>query len=799
MSTASIHAQRIGAVLGGRYHLRRVLGAGGMGAVYEAEDPKGDTFAIKVLLGMMGGRDATARFARETRLMATLSHPNLTRVVDSGVDATLGAPYLVMELLSGEDVESLLRRCGPLSPALAVRIVLRACAGIEAAHAAGIIHRDVKPANLFLHDEQDGGVTLKVCDFGIARELFAGDTISRSGETIGSPIYMSPEQARDAKRVDGRTDVWSLAMTLYELLTGKTAFDQATTLSELMIMLSTRDVPSLQHKAPWVSEALTVVTHGALIRDADDRCPNVGALIGALRPLAEGSEQIDRRLFTRLSSTLESKKAPRAELPRSWRDVEERVQIDLPSVERQSTMVQLLGRTVGRYRLLGVLGRGGMGTVYETIGPAGERLALKVIQGEGGAPKPDAVGRFLREARAMIAISSPNVVRVVDADTDPRQELPFIVMELLEGQDLAALLRSAGALEAGPVARLFVQACRGLAAAHAHGIVHRDIKPANIFLHELEAGEIVAKICDFGVAKQVFASDTDVTAVDLTQTGGVVGSPMYFSPEQARNAKNVDHRTDIWSLAVSLYQALAGRRPWDGASSVGELILAVCTQDVPPLQDVAPWVGPELAAVVHRGLRREAGERYASMEAFAAALEPFTTDAVVRRTGLAPVSPEKRTNVTARMPAPPISSKAAYANTLGADRTTGATQSRSSRGPVALGMVTVVVLAGGLVFGRPLLRRVRHDPSTTAAVVEAPGAPASAVVVATAVAAPDLPPTPTPVSAGASASTIASASPSVKVAPARSGRRPPRPPPAVSAGAPPRPPDEFLHNQGGTE
>jgi serine/threonine protein kinase len=129
------------------------------------------------------------------------------------------------------------------------------------------------------------------------------------------------------------------------------------------------------------------------------------------------------------------------------------------------------------------------------------------------------------------------------------------------GRDLSALIRSGGPLEPAPVARIFMQACRGLADAHKLGIVHRDIKPANIFLHELPTGEIVTKICDFGVAKKIIASDGDETATDLTRTGGVLGSPMYFSPEQSKNAKHVDHRTDIWSLAVSLYEAVSGRWP----------------------------------------------------------------------------------------------------------------------------------------------------------------------------------------------------------------------------------------------
>jgi serine/threonine protein kinase len=651
VSTERTPAERLGSVLGGRYRLERLLGAGGMGAVYEAVDPQGGRFAVKLLLGMSEGRRETARFAREARITSTLSHPNITNVLDSGVDAASGAPYLVMELLSGQDLDARLRSGGPLAPSVAVRILLRACAGIEAAHVAGIIHRDLKPSNIFLHDAGGGEVVVKVCDFGLAKQLFTEDSVTQSGTILGSPSYMSPEQLRNTKGIDGRTDVWSLGMTLYEMLAGAPAFDHAQSLTALMILLTTQDVPPIQDRSPWVSEALAMVTHGALLRDLDARCPNVGALIDALRPLSGGSERLVLSMFGLPALERERAVAPRARLPRAWASVEAHAPSLPPPSHRDSATVRLLGHTLGgRYPLLGVLGHGGMGAVYETRGSAGEPLAIKVIRGDGaedgGRRKSGALERFVREARAVMSITSEHVVKVVDADTDPAQHVPFIVMERLVGQDLAELLRTVGPLEPAPLARIFTEACRGLAAAHALGVVHRDIKPANLFLHELPSGVIVTKICDFGVAKRVLAGDADETAIDLTSTGGFLGSPLYFSPEQAQNAKNVDLRSDIWSLAISMYEAISGRRPWEGATTVGEIILAVCTEDVPPLLSAAPWIPAELAAVIHRGLRRNAAERYASMEEFAAALEPFATEPRVRRAMLVPVPRDKRALAT---------------------------------------------------------------------------------------------------------------------------------------------------------
>nr|MCU0658972.1 serine/threonine protein kinase [Polyangiaceae bacterium] len=169
--------------------------------------------------------------------------------------------------------------------------------------------------------------------------------------------------------------------------------------------------------------------------------------------------------------------------------------------------------------------------------------------------------------------------------------------------------------------RIFIQACRGLAAIHALQIVHRDIKPSNIFLHHAE-GLLIAKVCDFGVAKN---SASEGTASDLTHTGGIIGSPHYMSPEQVQDSKRVDHRSDLWSLSMAMYEVLSGRKGWAGCSTVGELLVAVCTKDLPWLQTEAPWVSGDLAAVVHKNLVRDPAQRFQSALEMAEALEPFAS------------------------------------------------------------------------------------------------------------------------------------------------------------------------------
>jgi serine/threonine protein kinase len=611
---SSAGAQLVGTVLASRYRLDRLLGEGAMGVVYAGVDVEGRPCAIKLLLDPRASRasqEMLARFVREGRIPAELASPHVARVLDLAVDPALQVPFIVMELLRGEDLQNLSGRLGPLEPELAVRLILQAARGLSEAHARGIVHRDIKPANLFLHDPGDGALVVKVADFGIAKSLFGNDELTHTGRAMGTPYYMSPEQAKNAKRVDARADVWSLAMTLYTLLVGRPAFATAASFTEIVIALTSGAVEPIQKMAPWVAPELARIVHGALLADLGIRCPGIDAFAAALAPFAGATEAVRAADLRGLDA---SRRVPTAvaAVPSSWAEVTQ------PAARGVESLVgQVVG---GRYRLERLLGSGGMGTVYEVVDASGARFALKLILGETAHDKPELFKRFVREARSSMAVRDEHVVRVFEADSDPSRGWPYIVMELLSGSDLDHVIKERGALQAGAVARLFVEAARGLSAAHAQGIVHRDIKPANVFLHR-QGGRVVAKICDFGIAKQL--GDAQQEGGELTSTGGFMGSPMYMSPEQARSAKHVDLRTDVWSLGVALYEALAGRKPWEGCTAVGEIIVAICTQPIPPLGDVAPWIDARLAAVVHRALERDPSRRWPTMSSFAEALAPF--------------------------------------------------------------------------------------------------------------------------------------------------------------------------------
>ncbi len=273
----------------------------------------------------------------------------------------------------------------------------------------------------------------------------------------------------------------------------------------------------------------------------------------------------------------------------------------------------------GKYRVVARLGGGGMGTVYEATTEAGERVALKLIRGDRGSLHDKR--RLVREARAAAKVESRHVTRVFASDVDGETSTPFLVMELLTGEDLATLLAREGPLVPAVAARIGVQACRGLEDARREGLVHRDVKPANIFLHK-DDGAVTVKVCDFGIVKDVVFGQEETS---LTRTGALVGTPAYMAPEQAKDATGVDHRADVWSVAASIYEALAGASPWASSKSVGEVLVRLETQDVPPLADVAPWLDPALCAAVHRALARRPEKRFGTAGQLADALEPFAS------------------------------------------------------------------------------------------------------------------------------------------------------------------------------
>ncbi len=285
-----------------------------------------------------------------------------------------------------------------------------------------------------------------------------------------------------------------------------------------------------------------------------------------------------------------------------------------------------IGREVGgKYRILQLVGRGGMGSVYEAENLAlGKRVALKFIDAES-ARNTDGLQRFEREARAAGTIESAHIVQVFDVgELDDGR--PYIVMELLRGENLGARMQRLGRLSAAEVVHVAVQVLRGLHRAHEKGIIHRDLKPENIFLVETDGDPMFAKIVDFGISKFMRRSKV-LDRSTITQQGVVLGTPFYMAPEQARSVADLDERADLWSVGAILYECLAGRRPFTG-ETYEQVIIAICTTPAPDLLDLAPDVPPPLAQVVMRALAQQRDKRYASARDFLTALQTAVPDLV---------------------------------------------------------------------------------------------------------------------------------------------------------------------------
>ncbi len=611
----------IGTTLGRGYELKELIGQGAMGAVYRARSAAGADVADKMHSPEAMGEQTSRRFLRESELVRGLKHPHVVRTLDAGADLSRGLMYIVMPLLKGRDLEHVLEELGALEPETAVRGALQAARGLTAAHRTGIIHRDVKPANL-IPDEEDGQIIVRVCDFGIAKQIGQESELTKTGSQLGTPDYISPEQLKSSKHVDERTDIWSLGATLYQMLCGAPPFAHIESVFDLLAAIVGEDAPHLQDRAPWIDSSLALVVHKALQRDPNQRWATLEDMADALRPFSGGDELLDPSRIVAVSVERRSSVAPRADL----REAPQQTSLPPAPTVEMDELGLTNQRLDGRYLVKRLIGKGGMGNVYEVEGPGGERLAAKVVSAGVHGAAPSTLQRFAREAKASSAIHSPNVARTVDAGCDDKLGFPYIIMEFLSGVDLSSVMKREGALAPEVAARLVMQAARGVAAAHARGVVHRDIKPANLFLQQdPKTAEVTVKVCDFGVAKrQAGGISVGGSQMGLTRSGGMLGSPMYMSPEQARNAKAVDERTDVWSLSVVLWELLSGDRLWGGQKSLGELIVAICTEPIRRLESTAPWVPRELARVVQRGLERDPEKRIPSARDLIQQLEPHT-------------------------------------------------------------------------------------------------------------------------------------------------------------------------------
>ena len=277
-----------------------------------------------------------------------------------------------------------------------------------------------------------------------------------------------------------------------------------------------------------------------------------------------------------------------------------------------------------KYRIEGVIGAGGMGVVVSAMHlELEQRVALKFLLPQA-ATNDELVGRFVREAKASVKLKGTHVAKVLDVGRmdDGRA---YIVMEYLDGRDLGAELKASTeqfAIE--DAVSWMLQACEGLAEAHALGIVHRDLKPANLFLSRSPDGRPLVKVLDFGISKSINPNSSDM--LSLTKTEMLLGSPLYMAPEQMRSSKYVDERSDIWALGAIAYELLTRKVPFE-ADTLLDLCFKVAQEGCRSVHEVRPEVPRELSDVVMRCLEKDPQARWVDIGELASALEPFAAPA----------------------------------------------------------------------------------------------------------------------------------------------------------------------------
>jgi eukaryotic-like serine/threonine-protein kinase len=461
---------------------------------------------------------------------------------------------------------------------------------------------------------------------------------------------------------------------------------------------------------------------------------------------------------------------------------------------------------LGKYRVERVLGMGGMGVVVAaTHVTLEERVAIKFLLPEA-LGNQETVARFLREARAAVRIKSEHVARVTDVG-QLENGAPYMIMEYLDGSDLAVHTQRRGALPLEDAVEYVLQACEAIAEAHALGIVHRDLKPANLFVATRADGTPSVKVLDFGISKVSGVGASSGADLGMTKTTTIMGSPLYMSPEQMASTRDVDARTDIWALGAILYELMTGKVPFQ-ADTITQLCAMILQNPPPPLRNLRPDAPEGLQHIIARCLSKDRNQRFQNVAEFASALAPYAprrarisierVGRVIDSAGLGTSRPHLDDVVP--------SSQAAGAATGAAWGTSGRTTKRSSGAVAAIAVVALLGVAGaataGVLFFRSPKSAAAPEPTTGAPATTAAAPQADVAAPSSPVVAPTPVDSPSPNASGAAPTGGAKATKAAggarptttgKPAPAAGGKGAPTaaPPPAADTPKPAKPPDLY--------
>ena len=427
---------------------------------------------------LAGHPDILRRFKQELILARQVTHKNVVRIFDLGTAD--GRKFITMDFVEGRDLKSVLNERGKLPAVEAVPIAQQICRGLEAAHVEGVVHRDLKPQNIMVDDA--GRVWLM--DFGLARSMeLAG--LTRTGVLMGTPDYMSPEQAR-AEKVDARSDLFSLGIIFFEMLTGRLPFQADTLMAKLLQRVQQRAV-AVTEIDPTIPAGVSAVVAKCLEPDVTKRYQTIREILDDLL----GDTKTIRPSGSSVGS-LDASSTPSS----------------APSQASSISLTELgPGSQFGpRYRIESVIGEGGMGKVYKAHDSDLDRtVALKLVRPEL-AKDASSLQRFKQELLLASRISHRNILRI--HDLGDVEGVKFISMAYVQGMDLHDLIAKQGRLPTERAVNIAKQLAGALEAAHAEGVVHRDLKPRNVLI---DVDDHIY-VSDFGLAKSLDADKTGMTA-----------------------------------------------------------------------------------------------------------------------------------------------------------------------------------------------------------------------------------------------------------------------------------------------
>ncbi|NUM35159.1 MAG: protein kinase [Candidatus Brocadiae bacterium] len=618
------------------YSIKKAIGTGGLGIVYLAYSHKLEKeVAIKILNPEFTDNTVVLnRFLREVEISKKLDHPHIIKGYDSGRMEDLY--YLVLEYIDGQSLASFVSNSPKgMEEDQILQVALAVMEALCYAWNHGLTHRDIKPENLMFTKSGE----LKIGDFGLAKLAEANTALTISGTIVGTPYYISPEQVKGSINVDYRSDVYSLGATLYFLATKRVMFHGNSVIELCNAHLSMQVVPPSKYAS--ISSQMDNLILKMVSKDPEARCKTPDELLHYLRYLlkktnsyqkiepsktsrivekkqetktktSSGSantkiedaviqqvllslnllnmSQISECIYTQVEYQLQGIYKPLAEI------ISEKNYISQEYIQNLRSFRDKEGKSLfPNYEIIKELGEGGLAIVYlaKEIS-SNQTVALKIFA-PGTSDSSSMIARFMREAEATKKLNHPNIVKA--REFGMIHGIYYLAMEYVSGLSLSQIIYKMGRFEESKSLEILEQLADALTHVWQENIIHRDVKPGNI----LADGDTL-KICDLGLAKALESE------LQITQEGSILGTPQFMSPEQFQPEKDLDFRTDIYSLGITFYVMLTGNLPFTVTTKIA-LAQAHLYHEPLPLEKYNVRVSKQTQALLNKMLSKDREKR----------------------------------------------------------------------------------------------------------------------------------------------------------------------------------------------